>query len=415
MRIFGICLSLTLKNTMQQQSIPINPSVLQWARLEAGLSLHEAASRAKITPPRKKKDEPVLTAEDRLAAWEEGKDTPSLSQLEKIASAYRRPLLTFFLAQPPQKVASMADFRAVWDKLSPTDSPEFAALRRRISLLHQELRALAEDARNPKLPFIGSLSESTPVQQFVGTLRAALGASVEEQRRIRSEDAMFGYLRDLAQNIGVYVLLEGNVGSHHSNIPAEEFRGIALADELVPLVVVNPNDAKAAMVFTLVHELAHLWLGSSGVSNFNALGNNGGDGDHEKLCNSVAAEFLVPAADLLVKWKKPQGELSCSVDVVARYFKVSGAVIGRRLLDMNLIDSQEYGSLLAFYKARWVKHKEKQSQQEGAPGPTQMAKYRLGGKTIHTFVIAAREGRIGLQDAARLMNLPVNRFEQVMR
>jgi Zn-dependent peptidase ImmA (M78 family) len=400
---------------MQQRSIPINPTVLQWARLEAGLSLHEAATRAKVKPPRKKKDEPALTAEDRLAAWEDGKDTPSLSQLKKIASAYRRPLLTFFLAKPPQKVVAMADFRTVGNRLFPTDSPEFSALRRRIILLHQELRALAEDAGNPKLPFIGSLSENTPVQQFVGTLRAALRVSVEEQRRIRNEDAMFGYLRDLAHNMGIYVLLEGNVGNHHSNIPAEEFRGIALADDLVPLVVVNPNDAKAAMVFTLMHELAHLWLGSSGVSNFNALGNNGGDGSHEKLCNSVAAEFLVPEVELRAKWKTPEGVLSHSVDAAAKYFKVSGAVIGRRLLDMNIIDDQEYGSILAFYKARWAKYKENQSQQEGAPGPAQMAKYRLGGKTIQTFIVAAREGRIGLQDAARLMNLPVCRFEQVMR
>lgn len=400
---------------MQKQSIPINPTILQWARLEAGLSLYEAASRAKITPPRKRKDEPALTAEDRLAAWEEGKETPSLNQLENIASAYRRPLLTFFLAQPPQKIPAMADFRTVGNRPSSADSPEFAALRRRIILLHQELRALAEDAGNPKLPFVGSLSENTPLHQFVSTLRTTLGFTAEEQRRVRNEDAMFGYLRDLAQNIGIYVLLEGNVGSHHSNVSVEEFRGIALADELVPMVVVNPNDAKAAMVFTLVHELAHLWLGSSGVSNFNALGNNGGDGDHEKLCNKVAAELLVPEADLRAIWRTPKGALSHSVDAVARDFKVSGAVIGSRLLDMNIISNQEYGSLLAFYKARWVRFKEKQSQQDGAPSPTTMAKYRLGGKTIQTFIIAAREGRIGLQDAARLMNLPVNRFEQVLR
>ena len=245
-----------LRKVMQKQSIPINPTILQWARLEAGLSLYEAASRAKITPPRKRKDEPALTAEDRLAAWEEGKGTPSLNQLENIASAYRRPLLTFFLAQPPQKTAAMADFRTVGNRPSSADTPEFAALRRRIILLHQELRALAEDAGNPKLSFVGSLNENTPLHQFVSTLRTTLGFTVEEQRRVRNEDAMFGYLRDLAQNIGIYVLLEGNVGSHHSNVSVEEFRGIALADELVPMVVVNPNDAKAAMVFTLVHELA---------------------------------------------------------------------------------------------------------------------------------------------------------------
>ena len=398
-----------------QQAIPINPMILQWARLEAGLSLSDAALRAKITPPRKKKDEPELTAEDRLATWEEGKDTPSLDQLERIASAYQRPLLTFFLPKPPKKIATEADFRTLNGRPSAIDTPEFASLRRRLALLHQELRALAKDAGSPKLPFIGSLSEHTPVKQFVESIRTALRIGIEEQQRIRDEKALLGYLRTAAQYAGIYVLFEGNVGSYHSNISPEEFRGIALADELVPLVVVNPNDARAAMVFTLVHELAHLWLGSSGISNFNVLGNNGGGSNHEKLCNRVAAEFLVPESALRAGWKTPEGTLIKTVDTVAKHFKVSGAVIGRRLLDINLINSQEYGELFAVYHARWHKHKEVQAMKEGAPGPNMMAKFRLGEKAIHTFISAAREGRIGLQDAARLMNIPVSRFDKVMQ
>ncbi len=400
---------------MQQQSIPINPTLLQWARAEAGLSLHEAATRAKITAPRKRKDEPELTPEDRLASWERGTEAPSLNQLENIASAYRRPLLTFFLPEPPEKIAPFADFRTIPSHLFVADSPEFAALKRRLTLLHQTLRGLAEEEGTKKLSFIASLSEHTPVQQFVESIRVILGVHFEEQRRIRDEDAMLGYLRTSAQNAGIFVVFEGNMGSHHSNIPAEVFRGIALADDLAPLIVVNPNDAKAAMVFTLIHELAHLWLGSSGISNFNALGSNGGDANHEQLCNRVAAEFLVPEAALRAKWKTPKGQLSQAVDSTAKFFKVSGAVVGRRLLDMDIIDSQEYGSLLAFYNARWAKRKEVQAQKDGAPGPKQKAQYRLGEKTIHTFISAAREGRIGLQDAARFMNIPVSLFGKVQR
>ena len=398
-----------------QQNIPINPTILKWARIEAGLSLHDAAARAKVTPCRKRKDK-SLSAEGRLSAWEEGSEVPSLKQLENIALAYRRPLLTFFLAGPPKKTAEMFDFRTIGQASQPhKDSPEFSALRRRIVLMHQELRALALDAGNSKLEFVGSLTKETPIFDFVEKLRSSLGLNFETQRLIRNEDAMFGKLRDLAQHIGIFVVLEGNVGSYHSNVPPEEFRGIAFADELVPLIVVNPNDSKAAKVFTLVHELAHIWLGFSGVSNYNALGDNGSDKDCEKVCNSVAAEFLVPEVELRNKWKFVEGDLCLSVDLVAKFFKVSGAVVARRLLDMSIISAQDYSTLFAIYKARWEKFKEKQALQDGAPGPIFMAKYRLGIKTIHTFIAAAREGRIGLQDAARLMNLPVNRFEQVMR
>lgn len=400
---------------MQQQSIPINPTLLQWARMEAGLSLHEAAMRAKVTAPRKRKDEPELTPEDRLAAWEQGTDTPSLNQLENIASAYRRPLLTFFLPGPPKKIEAFADFRTVASHLSAADSPEFAALKRKLTLFHQTLRGLAEEEGGKKLSFIASLSADTPVQQFVENIRATLGVHFADQRRIRDEDAMLGYLRSSAQKAGIFVVFEGNMGSHHSNIPPEVFRGIALADELVPLIVVNPNDAKAAMVFTLIHELAHLWLGASGISNFSAWGNHGGHGNHEQLCNHVAAEFLVPQIELRAMWKTPEGSLSQAVDSIAKFFKVSGAVVSRRLLDIDMIDSQEYGSLLAFYNARWAKRKEAQALKDGAPGPKQKAQYRLGEKTIHTFISAAREGRIGLQDAARSMNIPVSLFGQVQR
>jgi transcriptional regulator with XRE-family HTH domain len=135
---------------MQEQPIPINPSMLQWARLEAGLSLQEAADRARVSSPRQRKDENKINPEDRLASWEKGDDFPSLNQLEKIAKAYCRPLLTFFLPQPPIKIAIFADFRTVSHFTRTVDSPEFAALKRRIIILHRELCELAVDEHLPK-------------------------------------------------------------------------------------------------------------------------------------------------------------------------------------------------------------------------------------------------------------------------
>lgn len=398
-----------------QQTIPINPDMLRWARVEAGYSLSDAATCARISSPRKKKNEPELTAVDRLADWENGKDTPSLNQLEQLASAYKRPLITFFLPKPPEKIVTVPDFRTLGDRATPADSPKFSALRRKLAILHRELCDLSKDVGITKLPFVGSLSEETPVAEFVENIRHVIGVTAEDQRRVKNSDELLKHLRAAAQKAGIYVLFVGNLGSHHTNVSVDEFRGIAFANDLAPMVVINPNDTKAAQVFTFIHELAHLWLGSSGISSFNALGTSTGDSSKEKLCNRIAAEFLVPEADLMAVWKPCEETLNQAVNTIAKRFKVSGAVIGRRLLDFSIISNDEYSKLLAIYLARWKKTKEGQPKSSGAPKPEILDRFRLGEKTIHTFISAAQAGRIGFQDAARLMNIPVSRFDKVMQ
>ncbi|GAB1254086.1 helix-turn-helix domain-containing protein [Desulfovibrio falkowii] len=397
-----------------QQAIPINPALLQWARIEAGLSLQEAAERAKVPSPRQKKGEERVSPEERLASWEQGIDVPSLSQLESIADAYRRPILTFFLPESPIQIETLADFRTTHESSFTTDTPEFSALKRRIILLHRELKTLADDEGNTPLPFVGSYDPSSGVDTFVNAIREVLGVSFEDQQRQPAEDKLLGYLRDLTHDAGIYVVLMGDVGSHHSKIEPDEFRGISVADPIAPLVVINKYDAKPAMLFTLIHELAHIWMGASGVSNLNGLGANGNSSDVERFCNAVAAEFLVPEIQIRAAWKNPEGSLQQAVDELAKKFKVSGAVVGRRLLDAGIINRQEYGALLTTYQRRWESVRNKNKTGRG-PDPNRLAGYYLGKKTINTFIHAANSGRITLQDAARVLNIPVSRFDKVVQ
>ena len=211
----------------QEHVIPVNPALLGWARSAAGLSLREAVLRAKITSPRRRKDEEPVTAEDRLVSWEAGQDTPSLPQLKALAKAYRRPLVTFFLPEPPAQAAPLTDFRTLPD--TPSESPEFAALKRRIFRLHRALCAIAEDERTEALPFVGSCTTASGVSTVVDSIRKTLAIEPTAERRRSSGDAFDG-LRDKAQAAGVYVVLMGNLGSHHSNAAPDEFCGIALAE-----------------------------------------------------------------------------------------------------------------------------------------------------------------------------------------
>jgi Zn-dependent peptidase ImmA (M78 family) len=282
-------------------------------------------------------------------------------------------------------------------------------------MIHRELKALAEDEGSLPLPFVGSLSVDAGVEAFIRAMRSKLSINFEDQRQQRNEDALLGYLRDLAHNAGIYVMLMGDMGSHHSKIDPEEFRGIAVADPIVPLIVINKYDAKPALLFTLIHELAHIWLGTSVISNFNGLAINDYQNNIEKFCNAVAAEFLVPEDQIKIALKEQEDSLQQTVDALAKYFKVSGAVIGRRLLDAKFINSQEYGALFITYQKRWKHHKDKGKQSGRGPDSNVLAGYWLGQKTLYAFIQAANDGRITYQEAARVLNIPVSRFDKVMR
>lgn len=395
---------------MQEQAIPVNPALLQWARTTAGLSLEDAVLRAKITPLRQHKGEPTTTAEDRLAAWEEGRETPTLAQLENLAKAYHRPLVTFFLPEPPAQVAPLTDYRTVQD--TPPESTEFAALKRRIFLLHRELRAIAADEQAEALPFVGSCTMGDGVRPTADAIRTILGIETVTGRRQSAED-VFRSLRDKAHDAGVYVVLLGDLGSHHSKVEPEEFRGIALADAHAPLVVINKYDAKPARPFTLAHELAHIFLGNSGISNQNAFGFQRTHKAVEQFCNAVAAELLVPADALRAAWHGKGEDVAESVKPLARNFGVSEEVIARRLFDLGLITDDEYGRLIGSYRSRWQRIKEKNKESGGGPGRRVLDRFDFGEKTLGTLTRAADSGLITLVDAARTLNMSVSRFERV--
>lgn len=401
---------------MSNPPLPINPAVLKWAREEAGLSLEDAAARAKITSLLKKRGEPERSPADRLHSWETGEDTPSLRQLEKLAKGYHRPLITFFLAAPPLRRTSLADFRTFANQRPIKDTPEFSALKRRIEAMHEELKDIAAQEGFSQLPFIGSIKPGTPVTQFVVSMRLTLGFSFADQQRMTSKEDLLRKLREKAHDAGVFVVFEGDLGSYHSKILPEEYRGLALAHPTVPLVAINPNDAKAAQLFTLVHELAHLWLGESGVTNYDALGgerSRSAGKDCETLCNAVASEFLVPEKAIRARWRPDNEDLGGKIGELARGFKVSRAVIARRLLDLKIITDAEYKPLLTLYQAQWKNNKQKQTESVGNPTRNDMDKYRLGRRLLSTVLDAADNGKITLQEAARILHVPASRFNKV--
>ncbi|GEB79248.1 DNA-binding protein [Desulfovibrio desulfuricans] len=379
------------------------------------MSLDEAATLAGITALRKTSKQDGLTPSQRLERIESGAIPISHAQFKALAKIYRRPEVTFFLPYPPKRENLLADFRTVESYYRSSDSPEFSALKRHILNLHKGLIDLATEEEMSPLPFVGSVRSDDSPAAIVAAIKDTLGPDPRSTQRINDEQDLFSAIREQAQNKGIFVILQGNLGSHHSNITLEEFRGISIANPLVPLIVVNPNDTLKARVFSLLHELCHIFLGITGVCN-NGIATIVNSRQQERLCNAVAAEYLVPL-DRINQFSfddtTPQ-----HIDAIAKTFKVSGLVVARRALDLGRITQDDYVRLSNIYIGRCLKAKAKAKSSKdgrGGPDPNVVAAFNLGNKLLSTVINAANSGKIGFSEASSLLRLPFSRLDKVYR
>jgi Zn-dependent peptidase ImmA (M78 family) len=403
---------------MVTQEIPINFKLLEWARNQAHLSPDRAAAKAGLKDRKTRGKTEGLTSTVRLQRWEKGIGTPTLPQLEKIAAAYRRPILTFFLPEPPIQQTRLQDFRTIANKTldSESFSPEFSALLRRIEALQLNIHDLMVELKSEPITFVASFTlESKPIEA-VENIRRFIGYTFKDQQKAGSFEQVFSDIRTRAEDKGIFVLTEGNLGSYHTNIEPEVFRGLSLSDNVAPFAVVNPNDAKSAMIFTLIHELCHLGLGDTGISNWNSIETTPKSTSlkNELFCDQVAASFLAPGETLLKEWEYysiAYTPKEC-IEKIARSFCVSRVVIARRLFSFKKITEAFYWEFYNLCQEEWRKRQASQKKSD-VPYKIQV-KYRLGNRLIRTVVGAAAQGKISELDASRILNVKINNFPQIL-
>ncbi|MBX6330269.1 MAG: ImmA/IrrE family metallo-endopeptidase [Gemmatimonadaceae bacterium] len=301
---------------------PIKPELLTWARERAGL-------------PRKALERKF----PRLAAWEAGSAQPTLRQVERFARAVYVPVGYLFLPEPPVERLPIPDFRVGHGDRRPP-SPNLFDTIYMCQGRQEWYRDYALAAGEAERDFVGSLSLATPVAEAAGTIRDALGFDLEARRACPTWTEALRTFIAQAEEIGVLVMVSGVVYNNtRRRLDPAEFRGFAIADRLAPLIFINGADTKAAQMFTLAHELGHLWLGQSALTD--ATPASAADGDVETWCNRVAAELLVPEAVLAreIDHREPLDE---ALARHARRFKVSTLVILRRLRDLRVLTANEF-------------------------------------------------------------------------
>jgi Zn-dependent peptidase ImmA (M78 family) len=202
-------------------------------------------------------------------------------------------------------------------------------------------REYAEATGAETLAFVGSLEVAADVPESAAQIRAKLTFDVAERGSSWSE--ALTRLIERAEDIGILVMVNGVVGSNtHRKLNPAEFRGFALVDALAPVVFINGADTKAAQIFTLAHELAHLWLGETGLDDaaLTVPPNN----SIERWCNQVAAEVLVPLAELSEEFNE-EADLPSELDRLATRFRVSTLVVLRRVRDAGFVNVDNYQAL----------------------------------------------------------------------
>ncbi|MBV6522212.1 MAG: hypothetical protein MNPFHGCM_02358 [Gemmatimonadaceae bacterium] len=359
--------------------VAVEPRMLLWARERADRSV-----------------ESLRRAFPKLADWESGAAHPTLKQLEGFAKAVHVPVGFLFLQQPPEEPVPIPDFRTLADRPTRRPSPD---LLDTIYLCQQRqdwYREFARQVGEELLAFVGSARIGDDVVRTAAAMREALGFDLNARRRTPTwTDALRRFIEQ-ADTLGVLVMVSGVVGSNNRRkLDPEEFRGFALADPLAPLVFINGADTKAAQMFTLAHELAHIWLGETALSDARAAEIPAQA--VERWCNRVAAELLVPM-DAFRAAHERHAELRTELDRLARQFKVSTLVVLRRMHDAGTLRGAAY----------WEAYEEELRRLRALAGGGGGDFYltlgaRAGKRFARALVISTLEGRSSFTEAFRLL------------
>lgn len=401
---------------MSNQVQNINSDILIWAREQAGFTLEEAARALGLS------DSTRATAVEKLMALETGKKLPSRPQLLKIAATYRRPLTTFYLSQPPIVAERGEDFRQLPQPLDPRDRGLLDALLRDVRARQDMVRSILEDDDDIEpLAFVNSMRISTPIQDAAQALRTFLSMDTAPPKGIGDATRLFSELRARVEAHGVFVLLIGNLGSHHTNISAKIFRGFAIADDIAPFIVINDQDAQTARSFTLIHELVHLFVGSTGISGATMTdAPRTGIERIEQFCNDVASEFLLPAASI-AKFGQMQSfnQADEVIREIAMANNVSEYLVAYRFWRSEKISKVIFQDLSSAYAARWQAAKARQQEENRkneSTGPTYyiVKRHRIGNALLELVGRTMRGGELTHTKAAKLLGTKVSSVEPML-
>jgi len=380
----------------------ITPKVLKWARESARMSEETAAAKVSVSA-------------DKLSAWEEGTIQPTIRQAQSLAKAYKRPFALFFLPDIPRDFQPLQDFRKSGSKPLSTSS---IFIMREIQQKQAWIREVNDENGGSRLPFVGRFSIKDNPQKVAIDILATLELNPSAYK---SDNPIKEWI-DAAETSGIFISRTSFIHSH-LKLDAEEIQGFAIADEFAPFVFLNSEDWNAPQLFTLVHELAHIWIAETGISNEVEPELKNKDKFHpvEIFCNQVAANALMPK-EVIENLPTNTFQDAKIVFKVARQLGISSFAILVRAFHLNVINISTYQKLKKEADqayATFLKHEEEkrflQNAKENPGGPNYylLQVNRNSRLFTQTVLDAFRGGLIGPTVASHLLNVQVTKFPKM--
>lgn len=362
--------------------VNVKGNLLRWAR-----------ERADISPDTLRKRFP------KLDLWEVDEAAPTLKQLEDFARTVHVPIGYLFLQAPPDEPLPIPDFRTMAGQPLRRPSPDLLEMIYACQRRQDWFRDYAEWADEEPIAFVGLLGTDTPVIDAAAQIRTALKFDLEARATCGTWEEALRLFIGHADSAGILVMCSGVVmNNNHRKLDPEEFRGFALVDELAPLVFINGADSKSAQMFTLAHEIAHLWLGQTALSNSSVASRN--QNQIETWCNQVAAELLAPLA-VVRHDLRPNESVEQATARLARRFKVSTLVILQRLRDAGRLSWDQFTDAYDAERHRLAALPRK----AGGGDFYATTGARFGKRFTRALVHSALEGRTQYRDAYKLLGI----------
>lgn len=364
--------------------VNINENMLTWAIARAGYEFHEFTEKA-----------------PDVLKWLAGEKKPTVKQLEDFSKKVHLPFGYLFLPEPPKEKLPIPFFRTNNTQATKVSVNIYDS----ILLMQQRqewLREYLKENDNEPLSFVGKFKTHQNVAEIVQDIRKVLGLDESWASEFKTWEEALNFLTQQIEDKGIITVFNGVVENNsYRKIPVEECRGFVLVDELAPFMFINNADSKAAQMFTIVHELAHIWTGQSAGFDFRKL--QPASEPIEIICDKVAAEFLVPEGTFNAVWNR-----NPDIRYASRYFKVSEIVIARRALDTGKFTKRQFLDFYEDYSNREFVKKENQS-----PGGDFYAttRKRLSITFASHINNAVKSGSLSFRDAYKLTSLKGDTFQ----
>ena len=355
---------------------------------------------------------------ENIHLWISGSKQPTFNQIEDLSRAINIPLGYFFLKTPPTEDLSLLEYRTTNSRELNNPSRNLIDTIRQMENVQDWMRNYMIESNDSILEFVGSQKRSKDVLDIASKMREVLGLKINWYLDSQDANDSFKRVRKHAEEIGIVVMMNGIVGNNtHRKLDIEEFRAFTLIDDYAPLIFINSNDSANGKLFSLFHEMSHIWMGRNSLFN-DRFSNETNISEIEVICNAITGELLVPNVNFIEEWKLCNNNFTIEekVRALSNLFNCGITVIARKALNNNYINASQYSMIAEKAISNFLALQERKQNESSSGGDFyRTIATRLDGRFLNALANSTQEGKTLYTDAFALTNTNRTTFITLIR